>query len=194
MLDIGSGHNPHPRADVLLDKELGRNVHRSGEQAKITKDRIFVIADAQNLPFNSAAFDYAIALHIAEHLDDPEAFCQEVVRVSKRGYIETPGKLSDLFLSEFFHKWYVDVSRSSLVFRRKQNTLPVSETFYRLFYYDIERVGHRKMAVERIRFLHSLLKGLAFFLRKFWSLSKRLTYTRFQWKQSFDFEIIDTSC
>ena len=193
MLDIGSGHNPHPRADVLLDKELGRNVHRSGEEAKVKKGRPFVIADAQELPFKSAGFDYAIALHIVEHLDNPEAFCREVVRVSKRGYIETPGKLSDLFLPEFFHKWYAYASRSSLAFQKRQNSPPVSEIFYRLFYYDIERVGHRKMRVERIRFIHLLLKGVAFLLRKFWILSKSVTYTRFQWKQPFDFQIIDTS-
>ena len=36
-----------------------------------------------------------IASHIAEHVDDPDAFCRELARASKAGYIETPSPRAD---------------------------------------------------------------------------------------------------
>lgn len=80
VLDIGSGHNPHPRADVLMDRYIEENIDRSGKLVKIDKKRPFIIADAQYLPFKDKVIDYIIASHIAEHVEDPEKFCTELIR------------------------------------------------------------------------------------------------------------------
>ena len=37
VLDIGSGHNPHPRANVLTDRYLEGNIDRSGKSIKLDK-------------------------------------------------------------------------------------------------------------------------------------------------------------
>lgn len=191
VLDLGSGHHPHPRANILVDSELGISKHRSGKPIKLDEKQPFVLADACALLFKDKAFDYVIASHIAEHADNPKAFCKELTRISRRGYIETPSKLTEIFLGESFHRRYVWRKGSTLIFKKKHRTKPVSELFYRLFYYNVERMGHKKMTTEHIKFVHIMLQIIVHALRKLWLLSKRMTYTCFEWEQSFDCKVRD---
>lgn len=98
VLDVGSGHNPHPRADLCLDAYTGSTEHRSRIPLKISGQ--FVIADAQNLPFKDKSIDFIIASHIAEHLPDPVQFCKEISRAGQAGYIETPSPFTKESRSE----------------------------------------------------------------------------------------------
>jgi len=69
VLEIGSGDNPNPLSNVLVDRFLGAdNRERGGD---LVVDRPFVVADAHHLPFRDGAFAYAICSHILEHMDDP---------------------------------------------------------------------------------------------------------------------------
>lgn len=189
VLDIGSGHNPHPRADILMDRELGTSIDRSGKSIRLDKEKPFILADSQFLPFRDKVFDYVIASHIAEHMEEPKRFCKELIRVSQRGYIETPSKLTEIFLGEAFHRWYVYHKGSTLTFEKKRRTKPTSELFYRFFYYDIERVGHKKMTLKRVKVVHIMLKIIVYVLRRLWVLSGKITYTCFEWEQPFDFKV-----
>ncbi len=87
VLDVGSGGNPHPAADVILDKYIDP-IHRQG--AQLRSDRPLVLADAGKMPFRDKAFDFVVAFHVLEHVRDPRAFLEELQRVGKAGYIETP--------------------------------------------------------------------------------------------------------
>src|SRR5215468_9747211 len=89
VLDVGSGGNPHPAADFLLERYLDPR-HR---HSAMVIDRPTVLADACRMPFRDKAFDYTIAFHVLEHLRDPGAFLRELQRVSRAGYIETPNAL-----------------------------------------------------------------------------------------------------
>ena len=73
-------------------------------------DRPFVWAAAEMLPFKDKAFDYSIASHILEHVDDPASVLNELSRVSKAGYIETPSAFH-----EFAVPYPTHVSRCSIV-------------------------------------------------------------------------------
>jgi SAM-dependent methyltransferase len=95
VLDVGSGGNPHPRADVLLDR-LSGSEHRSGTPMLI--DRAAVVGDATRLPFKDKAFDFVIASHILEHMPNPVVFLKELQRVGKAGYIETPNFICERFI------------------------------------------------------------------------------------------------
>ena len=90
VLDVGSGGNPYPRSDILLDRLTGEE-HRCGESMLI--DRQVVFADAKNMPFRDKSFDFVIASHILEHVSDPEHFLTELQRIGKAGYIETPNAI-----------------------------------------------------------------------------------------------------
>src|SRR5687767_801033 len=87
VLDVGSGHSPNPRSDILCDRYIEDDTERGGA---IRIDRPLIVADGHNLPFKDKAFDYVIASHIIEHMDDPERFCSELTRVSRRGFIASP--------------------------------------------------------------------------------------------------------
>lgn len=189
VLDIGSGHNPHPRANILADRYLEENIDRSGKPIRVDEKRLF-IADAQCLPFKSKVFDYIIASHIVEHVENPEEFCRELMRIGKRGYIETPSKIGELLLTEPFHKWYVYAKGSVLVFERKRNNKPLSEVFYRIFYFDITRVEHKTLTFSN-RYIHTIFKVLAFTLRRLWIMMKNVTYTCFEWQGDFNFRILE---
>jgi glycosyltransferase involved in cell wall biosynthesis len=191
VLDIGSGHNPHSRADVLVDSEAGESMHRSGKPAHIDWQRPFIIADACFLPFKDKVFDYTFALHIAEHMDHPDLFCKELLRVGKRGYIETPSKLAENLLGEPFHKYFVYKKGRTLVFERKHRPTGI-KWFYGLFYYGQEREGHPGITASTKR-IHLFLKIAGYVTHRLWYLKplRRLMYTRFEWKQSFDFKVKD---
>lgn len=51
VLDVGSGANPHPRADILLEKHVSGH-HRHGQAAVV--DRPIVFADACRMPFGTS--------------------------------------------------------------------------------------------------------------------------------------------
>jgi SAM-dependent methyltransferase len=103
VLDVGSGHRPHARADILCEKYLDDNTERGGNAVI---DRPLVLGDILSLPFRDGAFDYIITRHILEHVEDPPAFFREITRVSKAGYIETPSLIwENLHPVRPYHKW-----------------------------------------------------------------------------------------
>ena len=65
VLDIGSGGNPYPRANVLLDA-YEEGTERSN--APLIKDRPMVFGLAESLPFKDNSFDFVIASHVLERV------------------------------------------------------------------------------------------------------------------------------
>ena len=115
VLEIGSGHNPRLRSDVLCDKFFdGRE-----RQGKLIIDRPFIICDGEKLPFKDKTFDYIICSHVLEHANDPKQFIRELVRVSHKGYIETPSRLSEKVFDFPYHRWIITRERGILIFQRK---------------------------------------------------------------------------
>jgi SAM-dependent methyltransferase/uncharacterized protein YbaR (Trm112 family) len=116
VLDVGSGNDPHPRADLLCDKFVLDDAEREG---KLVADRPMVGGDLDNLPFKDQSIDFLITSHVLEHVADPARAIAEMRRVAKRGYVETPaefgGKLQDLP----GHRWYVRQEGNVLVFTGK---------------------------------------------------------------------------
>lgn len=111
VLDIGSGSDPFPYATHLADRFLELTEHRHGELRKNGKP--MVSADVEYLPFPDKYFDFVYCAHILEHVEDPVRACAEIMRIGKRGYLETPTISDDmLFLwAKGRHKWHV-VSRA----------------------------------------------------------------------------------
>ena len=87
VLEVGSGGNPYPRANVLLDAY--EETHERHWVPLIT-DRPFVFGFVERLPFKTGAFDFLIASHVLEHSLAPEKTLAEFSRVARAGYIEVP--------------------------------------------------------------------------------------------------------
>ncbi|MDQ6694913.1 MAG: methyltransferase domain-containing protein [Chloroflexota bacterium] len=132
VLDVGSGHSPNPRSDILCDRYIEDDTERGGA---IQVDRPLIVADGHNLPFKDKAFDYVIASHIIEHMDDPIRFCAELQRVSKRGFIASPTELAEHMFYWTFHKWYVNKIGNRLILHPK---VDVPNIFGDLFDYLYE--------------------------------------------------------
>ena len=103
VLEIGPGHNPWFRSDVLCEKYLEDNTERSGPLAR--DNRPLIHADGCNMPFNDKEFDFVFCSHIMEHVEDVKSFLEEIQRVGRAGYLETPNYLFEQTVGTTTHKW-----------------------------------------------------------------------------------------
>ncbi len=106
VVEIGSGHNPSFRSDVIVEKFISNNYHRAGE-IMIYPHQEFVNADGEKLPFQDKEFDYIICNQVLEHVENPEIFVQEQNRIAKKGYIETPSLIGEQLFPKQSHKWVI---------------------------------------------------------------------------------------
>lgn len=106
VLEIGSGHNPTYRSNVIVEKYIDTNYHRCGD-VKVYAHQTFIHASGEYLPFKDKEFDYVICNQVLEHVDNPKAFVAEICRVGKRGYIETPSLLGEYLFPKKSHKWVI---------------------------------------------------------------------------------------
>lgn len=126
VLDVGSGDKPSWRADVLLDRYVGEEYagQRSGTGAARVSRPLFD-ADAAAMPFADGAFDYTICSNLLEHVPDPGAVIEELMRVSRAGYIEVPEAASAKIVDFPSHVWWCRLDRSTdpptLTFEPKQD-------------------------------------------------------------------------
>lgn len=118
VLEVGSGDNPHPRSNILLDKLLVDSSEREAERGLVV-DKPLIIGDVEVLPFADGSFDYIIASHVLEHSRDPKAFLNELSRVGRRGYIETPLPLRERVFDWSFHRWYILCKEDKVVLVKK---------------------------------------------------------------------------
>jgi SAM-dependent methyltransferase len=129
VLEIGSGPMPFVRSDILADKFLIDNLHRIG---KLIIDRPTVVCDAHYLPFVDNGFDYTFCSQTLEHLDNPDLFFKEIVRVSKKGYIETPNEIRERLFGWPFHKWVVSKDEKGLILKENNVESPFGLFFHKL--------------------------------------------------------------
>jgi ubiquinone/menaquinone biosynthesis C-methylase UbiE len=133
VLDVGSGHNPHPRANVIADKFIDTNYHRA-DNIKVLKNQRFVEADGQSLPFSDNEFDYVICCHVVEHVDDPARFLTELSRVGKQGYLEAPSLLGEYLIPKESHQWVIlDIDNRLIFVNKKRLGFATSHDFGELF-------------------------------------------------------------
>ena len=101
ILDIGCGYSANEFATTICDVQ---------DLSKFYKDRNFIRLDNKKLPFEDGQFDFVIASHVMEHVEDLNFFISELERVSSKGYIELPTKLEDnlVFENKKDHLWHMD--------------------------------------------------------------------------------------
>ena len=116
ILDIGCGYKPHKNASVIADIQ---------DFSDFYKEKKFVQIQEKNLPFKDKEFDFVIASHVIEHVDDFEFFIKELERVSPRGYIELPSRLGDnlVFENKNDHVWWFcfnDITNTLIASKKNQ--------------------------------------------------------------------------
>ena len=117
ILDIGCGYRPNKYANTLADVQ---------DLSQIHKDKKFIKINEKKLPFKDKEFDFVIASHVIEHVEDFEYFISELERISSRGYIELPSRLGDnlVFENKKDHIWwfvYDDDNNKIIGSKKKSN-------------------------------------------------------------------------
>lgn len=172
VLEIGPGQNPTFRADVLVEKFPDDNYHRSGD-LRIYPHQTFVNASGETLPFADKEFDYIICNQVLEHSEDPERFLQEIIRVGKAGYLETPSLLGEWLFPKKAHRYVV---------------LCIGE---KLVLYDKNRVPGNYANDYGELFLNYLpYQSLPYKLLPF--SEGELMHVRYEWKDDIDYLIDPT--
>jgi len=151
ILDIGCGYRAHPKANIIADVQ---------DLSRFYKERKFIKIEGKKLPFKDQEFDFVIASHVIEHVDDFEFFIKELERISKQGYIELPTRLGDnlVFENKSDHIWwflYEDTSNKLIVSKRNQIlepfiTVSIAKLFENIFResFVIELYWEKKIIYE----------------------------------------------
>ncbi len=172
VLEVGGGHNPHPRSNVVVDKYTDTNYHRSGD-IKVLKNQTFLQADGENLPFKDHEFDYVICCQVLEHVENPEKFLAEQFRVARRGFLETPSLIGEYLFPRESHKWIIHEMNgiTYLVDKKKINFT---------YGYDMGELIQNYLPTHSIGF--KILE----------QTHPNLITNRVEWKDNFDFVVDPT--
>lgn len=165
VLEVGSGGSPYFRSNVLIDAyEQTRERH----WVPFVKDRPSVLGVGEALPFKDKAFDFVIASHVLEHSAEPEKFIQELQRVAKAGYIETPDAFMERINPYWDHRSEVTVRNGRLLVRKKAHW-QVDPELVELY----EQTAKEEIAKKTI--VHAPFKF----------------HTRFYWQDRIAFEVVN---
>lgn len=167
VAEIGSGHDPHWRSDLLIDKFVGDSTERPGGSASLSRDRALVVGDAVRLPLKDKSVDFLIARNIVEHIPKVESFLTEMMRVSHRGYITCPSRLAEKVFGWNFHAWFVSSENECLILQAKD---------YPIFDSELSSVFHELFAKDRS-------------FRKFYQRNQSLFVTEYLWRDSISFRV-----
>lgn len=134
VLDVGGWARVDPRADWVID--IGSYATRDwyaqlGGAPAVPGERVtaetWVQADicaSTPWPFEDGTFDYVLCMQTLEDVRDPIRVCEEMVRVGRAGYVETPSAASELtrgiqsphWCGWQHHRWLVEAGEGGLVF------------------------------------------------------------------------------
>jgi len=133
VLDVGGGVKPLSRANYILDflpwsecinrkfllDEIWPKPHFS-KSTWIQQD----ICSREKWPFEDKQFDFVICRHTLEDIRDPVWVCQEIMRVGKAGYIETPNRIYESlpgiergrYCGYSHHHWLCEITNEGIEF------------------------------------------------------------------------------
>jgi len=156
VLEVGSGGNPYPRANVLVDAyENTQERHWT----PLVTDRKTVIAFGENLPFKEKTFDFVICSHVLEHSPDPAQFLAELQRVAKAGYIEVPHAFLERVIPYNDHRLEIHLEDNVLKIFKKPTANKIDPYLEHVFLNQPNRVFSRFLISK---------KPFDFHVRYFW--------------------------
>ena len=150
ILDIGCGYRAHKHATVIADIQDFSNFY---------KEKKFIQIKEKKLPFKDKEFDFVIASHVMEHVEDVDFFISELQRIASKGYIEVPTKLED-----------------NLVFENKND---------HIWQMDFDDVKNRLIINKRIQYIEPVLTVSS--IKKLNEIFRKSLVLELQWENSIDY-------
>ena len=136
VLDIGGWGKPFPRADWVLDlmpyDTRGVYGYETHDPERFTEDTWIQrdICDHTPFPFADGSIDFVTCSHTLEDIRDPIWVCQEIQRIGRAGYIETPSRLEEQtagvqgpWVGWGHHRWLVEEVDGGLEFVFKHHVM-----------------------------------------------------------------------
>tara|TARA_B110000211_G_C13930953_1_gene487160 strand:- start:19 stop:639 length:621 start_codon:yes stop_codon:yes gene_type:complete len=184
ILDVGCGYTAHKSANYVADVQDFSEFYKDKKK--------FIKIENKKLPFKNKEFDFVIASHVIEHVEDFTFFISELERVSNQGYIELPTRLGDnlIFENTTDHIWWFvfDDNKKQLIGCKKTQTLEpflsvatgkkLSDSFRESFVIELfwkdkvdfsinEQINNSNF--DKVSFLSIIKKYFSKRLRKFFS-------------------------
>jgi len=151
VLDVGGACRPLNTATHIIDILPTAKV-----EAALSRDEPIRFTEATHVvhdvcrkpwPFQDQFFDYSFCAQTLEDVRDPVAVCEELMRVSKRGYIEVPSRTRECFhhksgyiwrrligrplrVGYGHHRWLCEAEDGRLTFTVKPGTLTYSRKYF----------------------------------------------------------------
>ena len=153
VLDVGGWHDPFNLATHVIDiatyaTRLKPNALDPEDTERFT-EQSWAVADIclGDWPWPDKYFDFSICSHTLEDVRDPLAVCAELLRVSRRGYIEVPSRLREIFCKTRFaalralgggaaeigfhhHRWFCEIEGDHIRFLPKTILVAENSDFY----------------------------------------------------------------
>jgi hypothetical protein len=143
VLDVGGWACPFNRANWVIDaqpyetrgfyEKLGGPKSQGPTEESYTKATWIErdICEKTPWPFSDKQFDFSICSQTLEDVRDPLYVCSELMRVSKRGYIEVPSRLYESsrgvekvkIVGCAHHRWFVEIKGNHLQFTQKYHAI-----------------------------------------------------------------------
>ncbi|MEI7606776.1 MAG: methyltransferase domain-containing protein [Rhodospirillaceae bacterium] len=113
VLEIGPGLIPFPRATHFIDSRPDDDLYNYAPRENV------LLWDVHNtpLPYPDKFFDFIYCRHVIEDLHYPHKLIEEMSRIGKRGFIETPSPMAELsrgidgsspkYRGYHHHNWFV---------------------------------------------------------------------------------------
>lgn len=182
ILDVGGGHVPFPKANVIVDKfpenEFDKS-QRANSPMQIPEGAKFIKMDATDMScFKNKEFDFVVCAETLNHAKDPIAICKEINRVGKRGYIEMPSALYELLASHLEHLWVCIWDGKTLKFTKSnypENTMGTPTDGRPP---SLRQLPNKNIQSEAYRLMHE-------------KAAREATYIEFVWEGNFNYEVID---
>ena len=150
VLDVGPGGTPHPRADVLLERNFDQMeaAAQRGYTAPMPTDVRTVFFDGGRFPFEDQAFDYVICSHVLEHVEEVPAFLSELCRVGHRGYLEFPTVYYDYLYNFRVHRNFIFYTDGEIRWMKKTDTPLAFFQPIQTFFYNTFRDGYEELVAS----------------------------------------------
>lgn len=108
MVDIGPGNHPWKDATAYIER-ITRIGDPKYDPNLIPQDKRVYFGDIQKgfAEIPDKHFDFALASHVFEHLEDPVAGAKELSRIAKRGLVIVPSAYKEamMYWEETDHRW-----------------------------------------------------------------------------------------
>lgn len=133
VCEVGGGSSRRTRADWVIDLVRFEDRESIKPEDRVTADRWIVhdICSPGPWPVANDAFDYTVCSHVLEDVRDPFKVAGELMRISRAGYLQMPGRVYESARSPYglvpgslHHRWLVEKTKDGeLIFTAKSGHL-----------------------------------------------------------------------